>query len=278
MIKLSAENYQRVRPLFNGLEFNLAIDSVLAGNTPGQVFADDPIEPKLALLWDRQDALFLAVLPDMELDINQLQRVEEVIRRTIIPDARQRFIPHLSLQWYPGEWESLLPDNLIDWQPKKAYRRLYMYKQIGVDYRHGLLPGFAVERINQRTLQSDLLNRDQVIGWIESFWASPAIFLERGFGYCLTTNNAITSWCLSVFNFGNRFELGVATAEQYRQLGLASLAVASCLEYCLLNDLIPEWHCWESNIPSIRLAEKVGFEQRLSYPAFQLQTGLTYSG
>ena len=114
MIKLSAENYQRVRPLFNGLEFNLAIDSVLAGNTPGQVFADDPIEPKLALLWDRQDALFLAVLPDMELDINQLQRVEEVIRRTIIPDARQRFIPHLSLQWYPGEWESLLPDNLID--------------------------------------------------------------------------------------------------------------------------------------------------------------------
>lgn len=278
MIELSAGNFQRVRPLFNPLGFNLAVDSVLAGNTPGQVFADDPVEPHLGLLWNRQDALFLAVHPGMEIDISLVQRLEEVFRRTIIPDARQRYIPHLSLQWFPIEWQNMLQDVLMVWRPEKAYRRLYLYKQIGVDFRHGLLPGYTVERINQRTLQSDLLNRDQVLGWIESFWASPDIFLERGFGYCVTTNDAITSWCLSVFNYQNRFELGVATAEQFRQLGLASLAVASCLEYCLLNDLIPEWHCWENNIPSIKLAEKVGFEQRLSYPAYQLQTGLIYSG
>ena len=278
MIELSAEYYQRVRPLFNPLGFNLAINSVLAGNTPGQVFADDPAEPHLALLWNRQDALFLAGLPGLDPDISQLQWVEEVIRRTIIPDARQRYIPHLSIQWFPVDLQTRLPDVLTDWQPEKAYRRLYLYKQIGVDYRHGLLPGYTVERISQRTLQSDLLNRDQVLGWIESFWASPEIFLERGFGYCVFTNDVITSWCLTVFNYGNRFELGVATAERYRQQGLASLAVALCLEYCLLNDLIPEWHCWENNIPSIKLAEKVGFEQRLSYPAYQLQTGLTYSG
>ena len=123
-----------------------------------------------------------------------------------------------------------------------------------------------------------LFNRDQVLGWIESFWPSLEVFLERGFGYCVANRYAITSWCLSVFTAANRFELGVATGEGYRRQGHASLATAACLEHCLLNDLVPEWHCWEDNLASVKLAEKVGFEQRLSYPAYRFHTGLVYPG
>jgi RimJ/RimL family protein N-acetyltransferase len=276
--KLSVDAYSSVHPLFAELDYNLLIDSVISGNTPGVVFVDQPSQPEVALLWNRQDALILAGIPNASVDLNIVREIGRLLQRVILPDARKRYIPQLSLQWHPGEWEIHLPEILARWHPEKAYRRLYLLKQIGFNYRHNLMPGHSIERISPQLLQSDLLNREQVLGWIESFWPSNAVFLERGFGYCVVTRYAITSWCLSVFTNSNRFELGVATEEAFRQQGHASLAVAACLEHCLLNNLIPEWHCWEDNLPSIRLAEKVGFKQGMSYPTYRFQTGLVYPG
>jgi RimJ/RimL family protein N-acetyltransferase len=267
-----------VQPLFSALEHNLVIYSVIAGNTPGLVYVDNPQEPRLALLWNRQDALMLAGLAGTDTDAGLIYGIGHLLKRAILPGARQRYIPQLCLQWHPPEWETHLPELLAGWQPEKTYRRLYLLKQIGFNYRQNLQPGYAIERISQQLLQSDLLNREQVLGWIESFWASTADFLERGFGYCLVNRYAITSWSLSVFTSDNRFELGVATGEDFRRQSHASLASAACLEHCLQNELIPEWHCWEDNLPSVRLAEKVGFEQRLSYPAYRIHTGLVYPG
>ena len=276
--KLTTDAYAGAQPLFAALGHNLLIDSVMDGNTPGLVYVDQPGKPRLALLWNRQDALILAGIPGTSTDPAHIRDVGQLLQRVILPDARQRYIPQLSMQWHPTEWEAHLPGLLAGWHPEKAYRRFYLLKQIGFNYRHGLMPGHSIERISQQLLQSDLLNREQVLGWIESFWPSSAVFLERGFGYCVANRYAITSWCLTVFTSANRFELGVATGESYRQQGHASLAVAACLEHCLLNELVPEWHCWEDNLPSVKLAEKVGFEQRMSYPAYRFHTGLVYPG
>jgi RimJ/RimL family protein N-acetyltransferase len=191
----------------------------------------------------------------------------------ILPDARQRYIPQLCLQWYPPDWESPLLDILANRQPEKAYRHLYLLKKIKFDYHQKLLPDHSVEPINQHILHRKLLNHKQVLGWIESFWPSSTDFIEKGFGFCVINHQAITSWCLSVFARNKRFELGVATAEEYRRQGYASLAAAACLEHCLLKDLVPEWHCWEDNLPSVKLDEKIGFKQSLSYPAFRIKTG-----
>jgi RimJ/RimL family protein N-acetyltransferase len=277
-VKLHASAYPQVRPFFEALEHNLLIDSVMAGNTPGVVYVNQAQEPRLALLWNRQDALILAGLPGTAQDSSLLRGLESLLKQAILPDARRRYIPQLSLQWHPPAWEEHLPELLAGWQPEKAYRCHYLLKQVGFNYRRGLQPGHSVERISQALLGGDLLNRDQVLGWIESFWPSLQVFLERGFGYCVVNRYAITSWCLSVFTVDNRFELGAATGEGYRRQGHASLATVACLEHCLFNDLLPEWHCWEDNLPSVKLAEKVGFEQRLSYPAYRFHTGLVYPG
>jgi RimJ/RimL family protein N-acetyltransferase len=276
--RLAAVAYPRIRPLFTALNYNLLIDSVLDGNTPGLVYVDQPKEPRLALLWTRQDALILAGIPGTSIDSTLRHELNKLLEQTILPDARQRYIPQLSIQWYPSEWDAHLPELLANWRPEKAYRRLYLLKQIGFNFRRGLLPGHSIDRISQQLLKSDLQNRDQVSGWIESFWPTTTVFLERGFGYCVVNRYAITSWCLTVFTSANRFELGVATGEDYRQQGHASLATVACIEHCLQNDLIPEWHCWEDNLPSVKLAEKVGFEQCLSYPAYRFNTGLVYPG
>jgi RimJ/RimL family protein N-acetyltransferase len=54
------------------------------------------------------------------------------------------------------------------------------------------------------------------------------------------------------------FELGLATAPAFQGKGCANLTAAACVEHCLARDLTPQWYCWEDNIASRRVAEKVG--------------------
>ena len=60
MQRLDFEDYPRLRALFEGLRFNLVVDSILAGNTPAWAFADSLAAPRVGLLWDRQDGVLLA--------------------------------------------------------------------------------------------------------------------------------------------------------------------------------------------------------------------------
>jgi RimJ/RimL family protein N-acetyltransferase len=263
------DRYSHLLPLFNGLEHNLAIASIIEGNTLGCMYADDSGPASVAILWNRQEALYLAGDPSTPGVIEGLQRL---FHEMILPDTRRRFIPLLSLQVQPAEWEAHLPSILEGCQIEKATRRLYLLQGDSLDFSAKLQPGYSLQRIDAQLLESDLVNRDQVLTWIESFWPSTDAFLERGFGFCVLGRYAVASWCLSVFTNGRRFELGIATDEAYRNHGFASLAGASCLEYCLNNGLIPEWHCWEDNLPSVRVAEKIGLHHSMSYAAYRFST------
>jgi len=41
MVPLDRSDYARVRPVFEGLRYNLVVDSVLDGNTPGWVYGSN---------------------------------------------------------------------------------------------------------------------------------------------------------------------------------------------------------------------------------------------
>ena len=269
--QVSEHLYPGLRQLFSGLEHNLSIASVVEGNTLGCLYADEPETAGAALLWNRQEALYLVGDPNRPGVLEGLQRL---FHETILPEARRRFIPLQSLQVHPTEWEAHLPTILDGCQIEKANRRLYLLQRGSVDFSSNPLPGYSLQRIDAQLLESDLVNRDQVQMWIESFWPSTRAFLKRGFGFCVLGRYAVASWCLSVFTSGNRYELGVATDEAYRNHGFAGLAAASCLKYCLEKGLVPEWHCWEDNFPSVRVAEKIGLQHTMSYPAFRFKTGL----
>jgi GNAT superfamily N-acetyltransferase len=237
----------------------------------GCLYADDVGSASTSLLWNRQEALYLGGDPSTP---GVLEGLQGLFHETILPEARRRFIPLLSLQVSTLNWEQSLAKIFKDYQIEKTTRNLYLLKSGRVEYDGGLLPGYSIQRIDADLLDSDLLNREQVCMWIESFWPSTEDFLKRGFGFCVLGRYAIASWCLSVFSSGNRFELGVATDEVYRNHGFASAAAASCLGHCLMNGLVPEWHCWEDNHPSVKVAEKIGLVHSLSYPAFRIKTGL----
>lgn len=263
MHRLEKSQYDRVRPLFAALRYNLVVDSVIEGNTPAWVFVDTVERPSTALIWNRQDALLLAgstQVPSMD---SELKRV---IGGQIVPDARRRHIPRLSLHTADLSWERRAGAILEGFLPERAARRFYRSGPLQVDWRTETPSGYAVQRMDAGLLGDDgLENAGQVVGWVRSFWPSNEAFLETGFGYVVLQGRTLASWCLTVYASGGEFELGLATMPDHRNRGLATLAAAACVEHSFERGFTPHWHCWEENRASIAVARKVGFERPRRY-------------
>lgn len=269
MYELAIKDYGRVRPLFEGLRYNLVVDSCLDGNTPAWVYANDLRDPHTAWMWNRMDSMLLAGRTD---DDAVNQALATLIAGKVIPDARKRQIPELSLHYDPQAWESKLDIVLPGRSPLQALRRYYTFSHIKVDWRRMLPADCEMRRMDEQLLaDARLENIQQVVGWVRSFWPTQRDFLDTGFGFCLLEGQAIASWCLSVYASGIHFELGLATTLRYRGRGFATLTAAACVEHCAARGLVPHWHCWEDNLPSIRVAEKVGFVDPTQYTVYRFK-------
>jgi RimJ/RimL family protein N-acetyltransferase len=60
-------------------------------------------------------------------------------------------------------------------------------------------------------------------------------------------------------------EVGVTTAEAYRGKGFASIACARLIEMCEEEGYKTWWDCAKQNIPSVRLAKRLGYEGEPEY-------------
>lgn len=268
MHRLEPGDYARVRPLFQGLRHNLVVDSVIDGNTPAWVYVDDASDPQTGWMWNRQDAMLLAGCANDETD----RALARLIDEKVIPDAKRRYIPALSLHYFPDDWEERMEDVLAGKHARKALRKFFTFGRLKIDWRRQLPSGCDMRRIDEELLTSTNLKKvEAVAGWVQSFWCSNRAFVQTGLGFCLLRGDAIVSWCLSVYASGVHIELGLATAPDHRGRGYATLTAAACIEHCIENGLGPHWHCWEDNLPSIRVAEKVGFESPINYPVYRFE-------
>jgi RimJ/RimL family protein N-acetyltransferase len=270
MQQLTPDQYGAIMPLFNPLNFNLVIRSVVTGNTPAWVFASHPTAPRVALIWDRQDALLLGG------DIHEtaaLPALRNIIHNQILPDARSRHIPEMAFFCTPG-WEQHAALLFTGLNPSRAERTSYRYPQERVPISPPVPRGFTLHRIDDGLLASNLDHIWDVRGWIDSFWASEQAFLNTGFGYAAVTRDTIASWCLTVFAAGSARELGVATLPDYRRRGLGTMVAEACIEHGLAHGFSIHWHCWSDNLPSAAAARRLGFEVERDYSVFRFNTGL----
>lgn len=269
--QLKEDEYESVRLLYRNLRSNLVVDSIIDGTTPAWVFVDHKGKPQTAAMWNKQDALLLAGY-----DGNEKFNValgDQLVQR-IIPDAQRRYIPEISLYYDADAWESRLGMILKGRSAVKASRRYYVFTGLKIDWREQIPLDCEIRRIDETLLGSDELgNIDQVVGWVQSFWRSNQDFVDTGFGCCLVREETIVSWCLSVYVSGMDYELGIATVPENRTQGFATLTALACVEYCNENGLTPHWHCWNDNLGSIAVAEKLGFEKPTTYYAYKFNLG-----
>jgi RimJ/RimL family protein N-acetyltransferase len=62
-----------------------------------------------------------------------------------------------------------------------------------------------------------------------------------------------------------RIEVGVTTAEAYRGRGFATLACKRLIELCESRGYSTWWDCAKQNMPSVRLARRLGYHDGREY-------------
>jgi GNAT superfamily N-acetyltransferase len=273
LVRLEPEAYERVRPLFAALRYNLVVDSMIDGHTPAWVFVDRADAPRSALMWNRQDAMLVAgdaASPAFN------RAAHTVITTQIIPDARERYIPELSLHYDGAAWQAQADVVLRGLKPAPAGRLCYHFDRLKVDWRSRMAPGLTMRRIDLALLAHEALpNVEHVRGWVASFWRPLEDFVEHSFGYALLKTlpeggQQVVSWCLAVYVSGANYELGLATMPDHRRQGYATLVAAAGVEQAVAREAVPHWHCWADNAGSRATAERVGFGAATPYSVFRI--------
>jgi len=245
MIEFSPPDYHRVLPLVTS-QNELSTLSVLAGNIPGKVFANDATRPTAALIQSPECNMVAGDASD------------EVFCSDIAA--------HLDL------WDSVTPDS-PDWDakippfhPNKFVRpfpgRRYLLTQ--ADFRPDnaeLPPGYVMHKITDldSLQEAGLPNADAILNWV-SDWGAFANFTQRGAGYYIVSDDEIVSWSISDCCYRDRIAIGIKTAEEYRRQGLARKAASATITECFAKGYRTiEWLCVDSNTGSAAVAEQLGF-------------------
>lgn len=262
--KIDKKEFNTVRPLFDQPHLSFVIEAVIAGNSNGDIWVDDPSHPQTVVLWDKGPRYYLAGRADN-------QRFNEELNRIVneIPLG-----PYLIACCTSTAWDSKLSGIFAGRLFKKRQRCLYRLNRLQIpNWRDQILPGFSVARIDKELLKDEkLVNLDDLAGEIRSMWPSVDGFLENAFGFCMLHNqNEIACWCTAEYVSGSQLGIGIETVNRYERQSLATLTASAFAEHCLSNRLEAHWDSWADNIPSVRVAEKVGFGKVLDYYVYQGQ-------
>lgn len=226
---------------------------------------DDVTNPKTAFAWAKPSEYFLAGYP-YNYEFNS--SLQKLITEEINPETVKKNIKHSVLYRDSDSWGKI-NFMLKNHDYRKSYRWLFTFKELKVNWKRRLPLGFRMERLNEELLKrTDLKNFNIVADYIVFKWDSINAFCEKGFGFCMLRGDAIVSWCISSNNVGGKCEITIGTDKKHQNMGFATLTASAFIEYCISKNLTPSWHCGCNNLPSIAVAEKVGFKKTLMYPVY----------
>ena len=267
--KLRNIDFHKIRDLFIDLEYSNQIYSILDEVIASDVFVDNLNYPKNAVIVAQWRIFFggFNVIEDF-IDATK-QYLENEYPKIVKNRSDAKFF---RFYWPSDDWKKVLESRFQD--PVSLTRKYYTIQELAIPNWRELIPdGFTVVQIDESLLSKEpLIN----IGWlqeeIEGVWDSVEDFLQTGGGFCvLKDEREIVCW--STFEYltkDKKIECAVATKEDYQQKGLATLAVSASAEYALLNYEDVGWHCTSDNIPSWKVAEKVGYKLDREYNVFEL--------
>ena len=275
MHELTSAARGAARPLIEALPSSIYALSIVDDRAHGRVFVDDVSHPTVALVWETTGNVFISSeitakgLPAAEI----VRGIQDLINNDFIPEARRgKSRPMCWIAYAPQSWGTQLPSMLKDLTPVSDKRMCYRAEgpddeAIALLTKLAKAPkGCEVRPVDREVLESGVANVDELRSEALKMWGTVDRFLSEGFGYCVTSEGAITSWSLSECPSGKRTSVGVETVEAYQCKGHGTAAAASTLLKCRRGGLVADWDCYVSNVPSQKLAEKLGLTKVVEYP------------
>ena len=96
-------------------------------------------------------------------------------------------------------------------------------------------------------------------------WGAPADFVARGIGFCALAGERMVCGAVSAARCDTAIEIQINTLPSCRRLGLATVVGATLVAHCLEHGLEPDWDTDTDNLPSQRLAQRLGYVPESHY-------------
>jgi RimJ/RimL family protein N-acetyltransferase len=257
--KLKDSEFKKVLPLINNHAKTCPTFSysVLHSMIPGVVYVDHSECPKSVLVGTISGIYFIAGDETNHHFNHSLQ--EFYINK--VREKKTRFTLFSSTTKWDEVINKLFKDETIQmkrysfaFNPNK-----YSPKQVQISKE------FTLKRIDENTIKNSLEFNHT---YYEEYWGSVSNFLANGFGYCVLHHETVASECTSIFVGNTMAEIDIVTHKEYRGNGLAFITAKAFINHCLQNGFIPRWDCDVNNFASIKLAEKLGFDNPTEYSVF----------
>jgi len=273
MIELEKEKYSLVEaPLKEVRINNLFARSVIERKVDGKIFVDDVNNPKT----------FYVIHPyGMSLLFGENENKE--FNKQFLDYCLNRKGIRNSFEWmqaFPNSWDTTLAElfgsKLLNASDSEEAPKEYIELNTRVNFRfdHERYLAFKHSNINEKheIKRTDAGIFEAMTGSVvpSRFWNNADDFCKQGVGFSLFHQGKLATTAYSAFIFDNELELGMETIAEFRGKGFAQYACSALVDYCIQNDYEPVWACKLSNIPSYKLAQKIGFVPALTLPYYRL--------
>jgi RimJ/RimL family protein N-acetyltransferase len=220
--------------------------AVLEGIMPGKIFTDDPRNPTWAIL---QETVFHTIYVGGAVTA---PIVAEVI--TKLRNENEVFF---------GFWQN---DEVVKLLPSDAYYYGFVFDytnrstEIDLSYFLAVPEGYEV-----KPMDLELFRRTSDYELNLSIYGSAEKALEAGIGYCVLHNYKIVAEAFAAPLVHGVIEIGVNTVKEQQNRGLATVVCAYTIKKCEALGYQTYWNCNITNLPSVALAKKLGYQTEREY-------------
>lgn len=267
LYELTPDQFFRVEPLLSAhIHDHMFCAGVLAGKYPGVVIADHPEHPQAALVL-KDMWCYVSGTPDPAAFLPALRTT---LAEKHIGDHQ---IAGLMINNPPAAWRAALADLVADRPPYTIPRRLYVAETGMIFDDVPLAASSTLHPMNDTLpalidgdLPGDVQNVLDLRATATNAHADPD---QAAIGFVALHGRTCAAWAMIDCIVGNRGEIGLFTAPDFRRQGLALATSAAVLAQGPQQGLTTvHWDVAGHNAGSIRTAEKLGLRYVNTYDQY----------
>jgi hypothetical protein len=256
--EIPIDRLDRYAPLLPGPQLALLMQSVCAGNTVARLWISGGTgQPDTLILWDFGNK---GIYVGGDLSSNHSRAaLQSLIRGDLTELARTSGLRHLGVRVLLPEATSHVVDAFGDRLTASSTKLFHEHPGGSIPELVKQPTDFQLVGIDRDLLRSGMANSELVTSEIKWMWPSVDRFLARGWGIAAVIADQIVCWCTAEYVGPSQCGIGIETIDTQMNKGVATATAARFIEESLKRGCKPCWECEFKNLPSLRVAHKLGF-------------------